>query len=71
MKGQTAEEVAEKCVDFCLTYGIPEAILSDRGTNFTSQVIVSLWERLDVHTLRTIAYPPQADGITERFNRII
>ena len=38
MKGQTAEEVAEKCVDFCLTYGIPEAILTDWYTNFTSQV---------------------------------
>ena len=71
MKGQTAEEVAEKCVDFCLTYGIPEAVLTDRGTNFTSQVIESLWERLDVHTLRTTAYHPQADGITERFNRTI
>ena len=71
MKGQTAEEVAEKGVDFCLTYGIPEAVLTDRGTNFTSQVIESLWERLDVHTLRTTAYHPQADGITERFNRTI
>ena len=71
MKGQTAEEVAEKCVDFCLTYGIPEAVLTDRGTNFTSQVIESLWERLDVHTLRTTAYHPKADGITERFNRTI
>ena len=71
MRGQTAEEVAEKCVDFCLTFGIPEAVLTDRGTNFTSQVIESLWERLDVHTLRTTAYHPQADGITERFNRTI
>ena len=58
-------------MDFCLTFGIPEAVLTDRGTNFTSQVIESLWERLDVHTLRTTAYHPQADGITERFNRTI
>ena len=71
MKGQTAKEVAEKCMDYCMTFGIPEAILTDQGTNFTSQVVESLWERLDVHALRTTAYHPQADGITERFNRTI
>ena len=41
------------------------------GSNFTSQVIENLWERLDVHTLRTTAYHHQTDGITERFNRTI
>ena len=71
MKGQTAEEVAEKCVDFCLTYGIPEALLTDRDANFTSQVIESLWERLYVNTMRSTAYHPQAQGITERFNSTI
>ena len=34
MKGKTAEEVAEKCVDFCLIFLIPEAVLIDRDTNF-------------------------------------
>ena len=71
MKGQPAEEVAEKCVDFCLTCGIPEAVLTDRGKNFTSQVIESLWERSDVHTLRMPAYHPKVHGITERLNRNI
>ena len=71
MKTQTALEVAEKCMDYCLTFGIPESVLTDQGSNFTSQVIESLWERLDVHTLRTTAYHPQTDGITERFNRTI
>ena len=52
-------------------FGIPEAVLTDQGSYFTSQVIESLWERLDVHTLRTTAYHPQTDGITERFNRTI
>ena len=71
MKGPTAKEVAEKCMEYCMTFGIPEAILTDRGTNFRSQVIESLWELLDVLTLCTTAYHPQADGITERFNRTI
>ena len=54
-----------------MTFGIPEAVLTDQGSNLTSQVIESLWERLDVNTLRTTAYHPQTDGITERFNRTI
>ena len=45
--------------------------VAEKCPNFTSQVIESLWERLDVHTLRTTAYHPQTDGITERFNRTI
>ena len=69
--GQTAKEVAEKCLEYCMIFGIPEAILTDQGTDFTSQVVESMWELLDVHKLRTTAYHPQADGITERFNRTI
>ena len=71
MKDQTTEEVSEKCVEFCLTYGIPEAVLTDRGTNFTSQVIENLWERVNVHTLHTTANHSTPDGITEGFNSTI
>ena len=71
MKTQTTLEVAEKCKAYCLTFGISESVLTDQGSNFTSKVIESLSEHLDVHTLRTTAYHPQTDGITERFNRII
>ncbi|MFM7726014.1 MAG: hypothetical protein ACKO7B_04895, partial [Flavobacteriales bacterium] len=71
MSDISAESVAEKCMLYCLTFGIPDSVLTDRGTNFTSQVIDSLWEMLDVHTLRTTAYHPQTDGITERFNRTV
>ena len=71
MKTQIALEVAEKCMDYCLTFGIPESVLTVQGSNFTNQVIESLCERLDVHTLRTAAYHPQTDGITVHFNRTI
>ena len=71
LRGMTAEEVAEDAIKYCLIFGIREASLTDRGTNFTSQLIERLWEIFDVHTLRTTAYHPQADGITERFNRTV
>ena len=41
MKTQTALEVAEKCLDYCLTFGIPESVLTDQGSNFTSQSLSS------------------------------
>ena len=71
MKTQTALEVVERCLEYCPTFGIPESELTDQGSNFTSQFIESLCERLDLHTLRTTAYHRQTDGITERFNSTI
>ena len=71
MKTMTALEVAERCLEYCLTFGIPESVLTDQGSNFTSQVIENLLKRLDVHILRATAYHPQTDCITERFNRTI
>ena len=67
LQGMTAEDA----IKYCLIFGIPEAVLTHRGTNFTSQLIESLCVRFDVHTLRTTAYHQQADGITERFNRTV
>ncbi|CAF1129600.1 unnamed protein product, partial [Brachionus calyciflorus] len=52
-------------------HGVPEAALSDRGTNFQCEVIDQLLEMLDIHRLRTSAYHPQCDGETERFNQTI
>ena len=34
MADQTAETVASKIVEFAMTFGLPESILSDQGTNF-------------------------------------
>ena len=49
MPDQTAETVASKIVDFAMTFGLPESILSDQGTNFQSQQLECLWEALDIH----------------------
>ena len=42
MKTQIVLKVAERCLKYCLTFGIPEAVLTDQGSNLTSQVIKSL-----------------------------
>ena len=50
-------------------FGIPAAITSDRGSQFTG----ALWEQLLGHwgitPLRTTAYHPEANGLVERLHR--
>ncbi|RNA38462.1 Retrovirus-related Pol poly from transposon [Brachionus plicatilis] len=69
--GLTAEEVANCLVLFICRHGVPEAALSDRGTNFQAELMDQLFELLDIKRLRTSAYHPQCDGETERFNRTL
>ena len=71
LRNKETESVANKVVKYALTFGIPDAALSDQGTEFQNAVLKSVWELLDVHQLKTSPYQPQADGITERYNRTL
>ena len=51
-------------------FGLPEHILSDRGTQFTGLFNQSLAERLGYSWKLTTAHAPWSDGQTERTNRI-
>ena len=52
-------------------FGVPEALLSDRGTNLLSHVMLDLCKMLGIRKLNTTAYHPQCDGMVERFNRTL
>ena len=71
IKSLSAEEAADKLMQVIYRHSAPEAILSDQGTNFQSNLLSELWELLDKHKLRTTPYHPQCDGLTERFNRTL
>jgi len=45
---------------------MPEALLSDRGTNLLMQEVCRL---LGIKKLNTTAHHPQCDGMIERLNR--
>ncbi|XP_045546301.1 uncharacterized protein [Salmo salar] len=51
--------------------GIPDEILTDQGTNFTSRLMVQLHRQLGIKRLRTTPYHPQTDGLVERFNQTL
>ncbi|EXX63433.1 putative integrase core domain protein [Rhizophagus irregularis DAOM 181602=DAOM 197198] len=52
-------------------HGVPQEILSDRGTSFMNKLIDELCENYQTKHRLTSAYRPQTNGMVERFNRTI
>ena len=50
-------------------FGVPEALLSDRGTNLLAHVMQDVCQLLGITKLNTTSYHPQCDGMVERLNR--
>jgi hypothetical protein len=72
MPDQKAETVAEILVEeIIFRYGAPRKLLSDQGTNFTSETIKAVSKIFNIARIMTTAYHPQCDGMVERFNRTL
>ena len=52
-------------------HGFPKAIISDKGTQFTSAVWAIICEALGIKRRLFSAYHPETDGATERANQVI
>jgi len=52
-------------------HGLPDDIVSDRGTQFVSKFTATLLELLDIKGNKSTAYHPQSDGQTERVNQVL
>jgi hypothetical protein len=52
-------------------HGVPEAIISDRDVRFNNEFWKSLCEQLGTEIRLTSAFHPEADGQTERVNRVL
>ena len=69
---QRAETIAGLFVEHIVCrHGIPEQLLSDRGTNLLSSVVQGVCKLLGVDKLNTSGYHPQTDGLVEKFNSTI
>ena len=52
-------------------FGVPECLLSDRGTNLLANVMKDICALLWIRKLNTTAYHPQCKGMVERMNRTL
>ena len=69
---QKTERIARRLVEEVIPcFGVPEALLSDRGRNLLSHLMKELCKMLGIEKLNTTAYHPQCDGAVERFNRTL
>ena len=66
-----AISVAGELLKLFSRVGVPKEILTDQGANFTSRLLVELYQMLHVQPIRTSPYHPQTDGLVERFNQTL
>jgi transposase InsO family protein len=52
-------------------HGLPDSIISDRGTQFTSAFWNELTKRLRINARLSTAFHPESDGQTERVNGVL
>ena len=72
LPNQTAEVTAQAAVnEFFSRFGFPFQILTDRGTNFESDLFQQLCEKLQIHKTRTTPYRPSTNGQVECYNRTL
>lgn len=69
VRDQTARSAADGLLAFVTTYGVPEALISDRGQAFVGRVFAALSQTLGIERRLTTAYKPSTNGQCERIHR--
>lgn len=69
---QKAETIAKVFVtEIVSRHGTPKQLLTDRGTNFVSELFKNVYKMLGITKLQTTAYHPMCNGRIERFHRTL
>ena len=71
LRSVTTPKLISALVQLFSRVGIPEEILTDQGTNFTSNLMKRLHKELGITAIRTSPYHPETDGLVERFNQTL
>ncbi len=67
LRSITTPKIINALVQLFSRVGIPDEILTDQGTNFTSRLIKLLHQQLGITAMKTSPYHPQTDGLVEQF----
>ena len=72
LKVTDASTIARALFEFVICeHGCPQTLLSDRGQNFLSKIVLEVCRIMRTHKLNTSSYHPQCNAIQERFNAVI
>ena len=52
-------------------FGVPECLLSERGTNLLSHLMTDVCKLFGIKKVNATSHHPQCDGMIERFNRTL
>ena len=70
LRGITAEACIDKFItEWVARFGVPQAVTTDRGTQFTGAAWCSMCSQLGITHITTTAFHPQSNGLVERFHR--
>ena len=68
LKSASSREIIEALRSLFSLFGIPESIISDNGSVFTSAEFESFLDNLMIKHFRSAVYFPQSNGLIERFH---
>ena len=72
MQTKEAQEVADKLISLIISrHGCPTKFLSDKGTQFTSNLFNCLCKKLKIAKIENSVLHPQTNGKAERFIRFL
>jgi len=67
--GRRTKAVCDVLLDLFVDVGVPKVIVSDCGTNFTSQLTQEMLRKLGCAPRFNTPGHPEASGMVERFNQ--
>jgi transposase InsO family protein len=71
IKQQDAQTIARVFVEVILKCGIPQMVLTVRGSNFMSEILTNICKLLKIKKIKCTAYHPQSNGALERTHRVL
>ena len=71
LKNIETERIAEALLDVFSRVGFPKEILSDQGTQFTSNLMAEVARLISMKQLFTTPYNPKCNGLCERINGVL